>query len=70
MILPINRYPPPPNNLGITKLDTDGKKTNVIPEMTPGKDKGSVIFKKRWRRLAPKSLAASNKLLSIFAKEE
>ena len=53
----------------MTKLETDGKKTSVIPETTPGSDKGNVIFLKRWKRFAPKSFAASNNDLSILAKE-
>ncbi len=46
MTLPIKKYCPPPNNLGMKKELTAGKKTKAIPLITPDSDKGKVTFKK------------------------
>ena len=56
--------------LGMKKLDTAGRNTSVIPLSTPGRDRGSVTFRKDCTGFAPRSFAASMRLLSIFAREE
>ena len=42
MMLPTRTYCPPPRSFGIKKLDTAGKNTSVMPEITPGSESGSV----------------------------
>ena len=70
MTLPTSTYCPPPRSFGIKKLDTAGRNTSVIPLSTPGRERGSVTFRKLCMGVAPRSLAASSRLLSIFAREE
>ena len=51
------------------KLDTAGRNTSVTPEMTPGRLSGSVTRRKACTGVAPRSFAASSRLLSILASE-
>ena len=46
--LPIKKYWPPPNNLGMKNELTAGKKTSAIPLITPGIESGKVTFEKVW----------------------
>ena len=48
-------YCPPPKNFGMTKVLTAGKKTKVIPEMTPGNDNGKTTLRNVCKGFAPKS---------------
>ena len=51
------------------KLETAGRNTSVMPEMTPGRESGSVTRRNACTGVAPRSLAASSRLLSILASE-
>jgi hypothetical protein len=52
--------------LEITKVVRDGTKTIVIPLMTPGRLRGSIILRNVCPEFAPRSLAAFTISLSIF----
>ena len=53
--LPTNIYFPPPRRFGITKFETAGINTIVIPEIIPGILSGKITFLKAWALFAPKS---------------
>ena len=59
-------YCPPPRRLEITKVDTAGINTIVIPDITPGRLRGNTTLVNICFLVAPRSLAASIKLWSIF----
>lgn len=69
MTLPIRKYCPPPSSLGMKNAETAGRNTRVMPETTPSRDSGRVTFRNACQPLAPRSLAASSRLRSIFARE-
>src|SRR5690606_41992639 len=58
------------NNLEITKVLTAGINTIVIPVIIPGILKGKIILVNTFIFPAPKSSAASIRLLSIFINTE
>ena len=66
--LPIIKLSAPPKSDGITNSPIAGIKTKALPAKMPGKDKGSVIFKKVTIELAPKSVEASRRELSSFTR--
>ena len=45
---------------------TDGTKTIVIPEITPGRERGKITFLNFVNEFEPKSSAASSRDLSSF----
>ena len=53
IILPIKKYCPPPRSFGIKKELTAGKKTSVIPLITPGNDSGNVTFQNVLKTVCP-----------------
>ena len=59
-------YCPPPRSLEITNVETAGINTIVIPVITPGMLNGNMILVNICLLFAPKSAAASIRLLSIF----
>ena len=61
---------PPPSSREMTKVDTEGMKTMVTPERTPGRDRGKITRRKTWELLAPRSWAASMTRGSIFSMTE
>ena len=69
MMLPTSTNWPPPRSFGMKKLETAGRNTSVMPEMTPGRESGSVTRRNACTGVAPRSLAASSRLLSILASE-
>ena len=69
MMLPTRTYCPPPRSFGMKKLDTAGRNTSVMPEITPGSESGSVTRRNACTGVAPRSLAASKRLLSILARD-
>ena len=50
----------------MAKVDTDGTNTMVIPESTPERLRGKTTLRNTRRVSAPKSRAASRRLLSSF----
>ncbi len=50
----------------MTKVVKEGTKTMVMPLMIPGMLKGNHIRMKRWKLLAPRSMAAFMMLSSIL----
>ena len=57
----------PPTSCGVTNSPIVGMKTNRNAATTPGAASGSVIFANARRRLAPRSVAASSSLRSMFS---
>ena len=57
---------PPPSIRLMAKVDTDGTNTMVMPDSTPGSDRGRMTLRNTVTELAPRSLAASNSERSIF----
>ena len=51
---------PPPSIRLMAKVDTDGTNTMVIPDSTPGSDRGSITLRNTVTLLAPRSRAASS----------
>ena len=54
----------------MAKVDTDGTNTMVMPDSTPGSDRGRMTLRNTVTELAPRSLAASNSERSIFPMTE
>ena len=54
----------------MTKVVTAGMKTMIVPAYTPGSDSGKVTRRKDVHASAPRSSAASSRLLSIFMSTE
>ena len=65
---PITKIEPPPSIFEIINVLTDGTKTIVNPETTPGILSGKITFQKTFKLLAPKSCAASITFSSILAR--
>src|SRR4029079_17612241 len=59
----------PPTSDGVTNSPSVGMKTKRNAATTPGRESGSVTRQKAWRRLAPRSLAASSSRRSRFSSE-
>ena len=52
---------PPPSIRLMAKVDTDGTNTMVMPDTTPGRDRGRITRRNTVRLPAPRSRAASSR---------
>ena len=67
--LPIISVSVPPKRSGITNSPTAGMNTSRQPATMPGSDSGRVTVRKAANGLAPRSAAASSRLVSSFSSE-
>src|SRR5207253_19918 len=59
----------PPTSEGVMNSPSVGMKTNRNAAKMPGRESGNVTLRKAWRRLAPRSLAASSRRRSRLSSE-
>ena len=67
---PITKIEPPPSIFEIINVLTEGTNTMVMPERTPGRERGRITRRNTLKELAPRSLAASIRDLSSLMMTE